>query len=175
MNRNQFLKLKFDAITINKRVEEYIILVKERLECNMSEEDQKHNICFMYTEEEIDKNVDFYRWCMRNKISPYLSFYHLQDYINGKLIIKNTILIEISDDENTIAIQEEGKPTKKFEFTEVKYGECNCKAGCEIISRYCTMNIPCMPSKRKDKRYGYFKEIKDKKLYLKPNNKETIH
>jgi len=27
------IKLKFDVITINKRVEEYIILVKERLEC----------------------------------------------------------------------------------------------------------------------------------------------
>jgi len=62
--------------------------------------------------------------------------------------------------EDNIIIQEAN--SYKYKFVQSnnmsQNGYANCTK-CKIPTCYCTMNIPCMPSKRKDKRYGYFKEI----------------
>lgn len=60
----------------------YIQEVKELLCCNMSEEDKQKYICYLYTDDVIDKHLDYFKECLQSDLSPYKALLFFNDYLN---------------------------------------------------------------------------------------------
>jgi hypothetical protein len=59
----------------------YIIDVKEQLECNATEEFKKEFITYSYTNEQIDKNLDYFKKCQLEGLSGYKALLYFCDYL----------------------------------------------------------------------------------------------
>jgi hypothetical protein len=49
----------------------YIKEVKAQLVCNAPPDYQKRYVTFQFTNEQVDKNLDYFKDCMNRKLSPY--------------------------------------------------------------------------------------------------------
>lgn len=63
--------------------DDYIKDAKSQLFCNASEEYKSTCITFMYVDEDIDNNLDYFKDCLSRGVSAYLAlnllYYHLLD------------------------------------------------------------------------------------------------
>jgi hypothetical protein len=60
----------------------YIQKVKELLYCNATEEFKNNNTTYLFTNEEIDENIDYFLNCEKNELSPYKSLLFFNYYLN---------------------------------------------------------------------------------------------
>ena len=65
---------------------DYIKEVKSHLECNASDDYKREYITYLYSNDDIDNNLYYFKTAMNNGLSPYkaLLFFHyymLDDYI----------------------------------------------------------------------------------------------
>lgn len=60
----------------------YIKDAKKQLCCNMSEEDKKEYICYLYTDDMIDKHIDYFKKCYIDGLSSYKALLFFYDYLN---------------------------------------------------------------------------------------------
>lgn len=51
--------------------ETYIKEVKEQLFCNATDDYKNQYVTYMYTNEQIDSNLDYFKDCMNKNLSPY--------------------------------------------------------------------------------------------------------
>ena len=65
-----------------KKFDKYIIEVKEQLCCNTTKEYSDNNVTYLYTDEEIDNNLDYFKKCMKNDLSTYKALLFFYDYLN---------------------------------------------------------------------------------------------
>lgn len=75
------------SILIDKLFEEYLINVREQLECNTTEEYKSNYIIYGYTNEQIDNNLDYFKKCIESKLSSYKALLNFHDYLNGEFKI----------------------------------------------------------------------------------------
>lgn len=61
----------------------YIDDVKSQLYCNATEEYRSYYITYDYTNEEVDRNIDYFNVCQRNGLSPYKALLFFYDYLSG--------------------------------------------------------------------------------------------
>lgn len=64
-------------------MDKYINRVKEQLVCNASEEDKKELYLYVYTEEQIDNNREYFNKCKNINLSPYKALLFFNDYLKG--------------------------------------------------------------------------------------------
>lgn len=64
--------------------EEYIINVKSQLCCNASEEDKKKYITYLFSNEQIDQNLDYFKKCFDRDLSGYKALLFFKDYLDEK-------------------------------------------------------------------------------------------
>lgn len=62
---------------------EYLKQVREQLDCNATDEYKDTYIVYIYSNEEIDNNLDYFERCKKNGLSPYKSLLFFHDYLNG--------------------------------------------------------------------------------------------
>lgn len=72
----------FDTL-VNDKFVNYMIRVREQLECNATEEYQKENIVYLYSNQQVDENLDYFKKCMYNNLSGYKALLFFHDYVNG--------------------------------------------------------------------------------------------
>lgn len=70
---------------MNYSFEEYIENVKEQLECNATEEYKLNYIVYTYSNEQIDSNLDYFKKCKKDNLSPYKALLFFSDYLNVEL------------------------------------------------------------------------------------------
>lgn len=94
--------------------EEYIADAKSRLECNMSKEDIEVLGAFLYTEEEVDNNKEYFLKCKESGMSAYKALvffsFHLGEATNTKKETKILNKIDYGKKFQTIPC---GKGSKK--------------------------------------------------------------
>lgn len=70
------------TVDMNKIIfEKYIQEVKEQLCCNMSEKDKTTYICYEYTENDIDNNIDYFNKCYQDGLSAYKALLFFFNYL----------------------------------------------------------------------------------------------
>lgn len=65
---------------MNCTLEEYIADVKAQLCCN-NPTNQIEYITYDYTEQEIDRNIDYFETCMKDNLSAYKALLFFYDYL----------------------------------------------------------------------------------------------
>ena len=75
----------------------YLESVKEQLYCNASEEYRNNYVTYMYSNEQIDANIDYFENCMRDDLSPYKALLFFYDFMEDYL--KNAT-IELEEEKN---------------------------------------------------------------------------
>lgn len=63
---------------------EYIIKVKSHLFCNLTNEEKMIYCSYDYTETEVDSNMDYFKDCYNEGLSPYKSLLFFDDYLKTK-------------------------------------------------------------------------------------------
>lgn len=61
--------------------DKYIIEVKEQLFCNASKEYRDNNITYLYSNEQIDNNLYYFKKCMKENLSAYKALLFFNDYL----------------------------------------------------------------------------------------------
>ncbi len=69
---------------MNLTIHQYIAEAKTHLYCNTSEEDRMLYCTFDFTEKQIDDNVEYFKDCLKECLSPYKSLLYFGDYIRSK-------------------------------------------------------------------------------------------
>ena len=69
---------------MNVSFEDYIADVLSQLECNMSAEDKAKYGCYTYSEKTINENLDYFRDCLKENLSPYKALLFLSYYLEDK-------------------------------------------------------------------------------------------
>jgi hypothetical protein len=70
-----------------KDFEKYIEGAKEQLDCNATE-DYKYNYgTYLYTNEHIESNLDYFKRCMESGLSSYKALLFFNDYLEGDYLI----------------------------------------------------------------------------------------
>lgn len=64
---------------------EYIMDVKSQLDCNATEEFKNNYITYLYSNEDIDNNLDYFERCMNTGESAYIALLFFTDHLNSKL------------------------------------------------------------------------------------------
>lgn len=62
--------------------EEYIQNVREQLYCNATEEFKSNYITYMYSNEQVDSNLDYFNNCMNSGLSGYKALLFFGDYLS---------------------------------------------------------------------------------------------
>lgn len=62
---------------------EYIKDVKLQLNCNASEDYKNNHITYIYTNEDVNKHINYFEKCQNKGLSPYKSLLFFHDYLNG--------------------------------------------------------------------------------------------
>lgn len=62
---------------------EYMIRVREQLDCNASEEYKSQYIVYTYTNEQVNNNLDYFRKCKKQQLSAYKALLFFHDYLEG--------------------------------------------------------------------------------------------
>lgn len=97
-----------------KKFESYIEKVKEQLYCNASEEYKNTYTTYLYSNQQIENNLEYFEKSMKMGLSPYKALLFFQDHleddvekfkaeINGQLS-KSTRTTDLSDLGNEIGI-----------------------------------------------------------------------
>lgn len=60
---------------------EYIDNVKSQLHCNASQEYSDSHVTYLYSNEQIDDNLDYFEKCRKDKLSAYKSLLFFEDYL----------------------------------------------------------------------------------------------
>ena len=60
---------------------EYIEKVKENLCQNMTEDEKSVLICYEFTDDDIDNNLDYFKNCYNQELSAYKALLYFNDYI----------------------------------------------------------------------------------------------
>lgn len=68
-----------------KDLKKYIFDVKSQLYHNASEYDKKHYITYLYSDEQIDSNMEYFKECMNDNLSTHNSLELFSNYLNNKL------------------------------------------------------------------------------------------
>lgn len=63
------------------KFEEYIKEIKKQLHCNCSDDEKNKYITYMYTNKQVDDNLDYFKKCNERNLSPYKSLLFFNDYI----------------------------------------------------------------------------------------------
>ena len=56
---------------MNCTFDDYIKDVKQMLNCNASEEYKKKYVTYLYTNEQVDENLEYFKDCMNDGLSAY--------------------------------------------------------------------------------------------------------
>jgi hypothetical protein len=62
----------------------YIENVKEQLDCNATEYFKDNYITYMYSNEQIDYNLDYFNTSMKNGLSGYKALLFFNDYLKER-------------------------------------------------------------------------------------------
>ena len=62
----------------------YLNNIKEQLYCNADNEYKKNYITYMYSNKEIDDNIEYFKKSMKIGLSPYKALLFFNDYLNGE-------------------------------------------------------------------------------------------
>jgi hypothetical protein len=65
--------------------DKYIENVKEQLECNATDEYKSKYIVYTYSNEQVDSNLEYFKKCKDDNLSPYKSLLFFYDYLNREL------------------------------------------------------------------------------------------
>lgn len=68
----------------NQDFNKYMLQVRERLECNATEEYKKENVSYLYSNEQVDANLDYFRRCMREDLPAHLALEYFHYYLEGE-------------------------------------------------------------------------------------------
>ena len=61
---------------------EYMIDVKCQLYCNATEEFKNNYTTYLYTNEQVDENIEYFEKCKRSGLSAYKALLFFVDYLN---------------------------------------------------------------------------------------------
>lgn len=64
---------------------EYIMDVKSQLDCNATEEFKNNYITYLYSNEDIDNNLDYFERCMKAGKSAYTALLFFTEYLDSKI------------------------------------------------------------------------------------------
>jgi hypothetical protein len=64
--------------------EEYIVNLKSNLYCNTSEEDKKIYITYLFSNEQIDENLNYFKKCFDRDLSGYKALLFFKEYLDEK-------------------------------------------------------------------------------------------
>lgn len=62
--------------------DEYMKNVREQLECNASEDYKSNYVVYTYSNEEVDKHLEYFEKCMNDNLSGYKALLFFNDYLN---------------------------------------------------------------------------------------------
>ncbi len=62
---------------------DYLKRVKEQLKCNASEDYKNNNVTYMYTNEQVDNHIEYFKKCKKKQLSEYKSLLFFGDYMEG--------------------------------------------------------------------------------------------
>jgi hypothetical protein len=65
-----------------KDFDEYLNELKEQLFCNATQEYKDNNITYLYSNEIIDNNLNYFERCMKDELSAYKALLFFNDYLN---------------------------------------------------------------------------------------------
>lgn len=63
---------------------DYIFKVKSHLYCNLTNNERMVEVSYDYTDDDIDKNVDYFCDCLNEGLSPYKALLFFYDYLTSK-------------------------------------------------------------------------------------------
>ena len=66
----------------------YIEDVKKQLIINATEDYKSQYITYSFTNEQVEDNLDYFKKCMKSKLSPYKALLNFHDYLNGEFKIE---------------------------------------------------------------------------------------
>lgn len=69
---------------MNVSFKEYMADVYSQLECNMSAEDKAKYVCYTCSEQTINENLDYFRYCHKSNLSAYKALLWFHDYLEDK-------------------------------------------------------------------------------------------
>jgi hypothetical protein len=64
--------------------EEYILNVKSQLYCNASEEYKSEHITYMFSNKQIEDNIEYFKKCFDRDLSGYKALLFFKDYLDEK-------------------------------------------------------------------------------------------
>ena len=70
-----------------KDFKKYIGDVKSQLNCNATERIKNNHITYIYSNEQIDNNLNYFKKCMESELSAYKSLLFFEDYLLGDYVI----------------------------------------------------------------------------------------
>ena len=76
-NKWIFDETKINGIILNKYIED----VKSQLNCNAINEYKNNYITYLYTNEQIESNLDYFKKCYENGLSPYKSLLFFNEFL----------------------------------------------------------------------------------------------
>lgn len=66
-----------------KDFKKYIENAKEQLDCNATDDFKNNYITYLYSNEQIDDNLDYFKNCMKSGLSAYKALLFLGDFLRG--------------------------------------------------------------------------------------------
>lgn len=76
---------------MNKSFDQYMSKVREQLDCNATEEYKNEHIVYMYSNDEIDNNLDYFEKCYNDNLSEYKALLFFYDYKKEHNFIESVI------------------------------------------------------------------------------------
>jgi hypothetical protein len=67
-----------------KNFEEYMLDVKSQLDENATDFHKENHITYMYSNELVDNNLDYFEDCMNKELSAYKALLYFYDYLSEK-------------------------------------------------------------------------------------------
>ena len=65
----------------------YLDNVKEQLYCNASDDYKNNYITYLYSNEDVNNNLNYFKKCFDDGLSGYKSLLFFSDYLNGEFEI----------------------------------------------------------------------------------------
>ena len=65
----------------------YLDNVKEQLYCNASDDYKNNYITYLYSNEDVNNNLNYFKKCFHDGLSAYKSLLFFGDYLNGEFEI----------------------------------------------------------------------------------------
>lgn len=68
---------------MNVTFAEYKQAVLEQLDCNATQEYKEKCIVYLFTNEQIEQNQDYFQSCLSRGLSPYKALLYFSEYLEG--------------------------------------------------------------------------------------------